>query len=85
MCCKRPATSETAFTRDTARKRQVLQTRGADDIRQVSPNSHDPIYFAGVAVQATLSLPLLSPDANGGLRTEGVVTMEVSHFLFTEI
>lgn len=70
--------AESAFTRDTARKRLVLQTKGQDDIRQVSPNSHDPIYFAGVAVQATLSFPLLTPDANGGVLLQQAFPAEAS-------
>ena len=61
------ANADTAFTRDTARKRLVMQTKSKDQTYQVVPNSLDPMFHAAVAVQATLALPLLGEEGTGGL------------------
>ena len=59
--------ADTAFTRDTVRKQLVVQTKSKEQTYEVVPNSHDPMFHAAVAVQATLAFPLLGEEGSGGL------------------
>ena len=59
--------AESAFQRDAARKRLVLQEMRPDEINWAAPSAHVPDEHAGVAVQATVAFPVLNDDSSAGV------------------
>ena len=55
------------FNRDPARKRLTMQTKTDDQTYQTTPETFRPMYHAGVAVQATVTFPVLEAGGNGGV------------------